>query len=217
MNDFSGEHSGYIFSTTSDGLITSILPHTVKDMETDKIVVTDISFMRETGHALTLSDSETEFIRNYIEANSNASFGVDTVDTPKLNELNANLFAYSIVYTIEQSGFSGSHSNAGMVVLEHNGTMQHIESAKEVPCSNLFKQIVNAQIALSTNDDAQTFEGLLDEVSPAGDEEAKSFYQEGNTWFFVRDTFFDDKSGYVVEIDANGKIAEISYKLKLKK
>ena len=216
-NDFSEEHSGYMFSTSSNGSIASILPHTVKNMDTGKVVVPDINFRRETGHKLSLSDSEIEFVRNYIETNSTASFGVDTLATPKLNELNANLYTYSIVYTVEQNGFSGSHSHSGMFVIEFNGTMQHIDSNKEVPCSKLFKQIANAQITLSTNDDAQQFECLLDEINPAKSEEIKSFYKEGKAWHFVRDTFFDDKSGYVVEIDTNGKIAAISYKLKLKK
>lgn len=78
-------------------------------------------------------------------------------------------------------------------------------------------QIANAQITINTDEDAQLLEGLLDEVNPAKDEEIKTFYKKGNAWFFVRDTFFDDKSGYAVEVDTNGKIVAINYNLKLKK
>ena len=75
-NDFSEEHSGYMFSTSSNGSIASILPHTVKNMETDKVVVPDINFRKEDGHPLSLSDSETEFINNYIEENKPLRLGL---------------------------------------------------------------------------------------------------------------------------------------------
>ncbi|MDD4673096.1 MAG: hypothetical protein PHI03_09180 [Bacteroidales bacterium] len=185
-------------------------------METDKVVILDINLSKETDRPQSVSNSETELVLNYIKNSSNASFGVDTLETPRLNALNANLFAYSIIHTYEQDGFSGSKLHSGMFVLEHNGTMQHIESIREIPCTKLFKQIANAQITLVTNDDALLLEELLDEIIPAKDEEVKSFYKEGDNWLFVRDTFFNDKSGYAVEVDTNGKIAAISYKLKLK-
>ena len=41
----------------------------------------------------------------------------------------------------------------------------------------------------------------------------KEHLKKDNKWYFIRDTFFDSKSGYIVSVDPNGKILNIAHEL----
>lgn len=58
---------------------------------------------------------------------------------------------------------------------------------------------------------AVQFENVLDVLFPLGhfEKDDKENFRKGNQWIFVRDESFGEKSGIVVDFDANGKLTKI--------
>lgn len=72
--------------------------------------------------------------------------------------------------------------------------------------------LVRKDFALKTEEDAKALEAAIDLIFPLiMDEGVKAHNKTGNKWFFVRSKYFEDKTAYVVTIDANSKITGIIY------
>ncbi len=63
--------------------------------------------------------------------------------------------------------------------------------------------------------DAKFFEMALDMIYPMSDmnKEYKGHMKIGSKWYFIRDKFFDSKSGFIVTLDQNSRIRNIGYSL----
>jgi hypothetical protein len=75
--------------------------------------------------------------------------------------------------------------------------------------------LVRKDFYLKTPINAKVFETCLDKIYPMSDMDIKNkaHMKIGNKWYFVRGTFFDSKSGYIVTLDQNSRITNISYSL----
>ena len=75
--------------------------------------------------------------------------------------------------------------------------------------------LVRKDFYLKTAINAKVFEVCLDKIYPMGDmdRQYKAHLKIGNKWYFIRGTFFDSKSGYIVTLDQNSKITNISYSM----
>jgi hypothetical protein len=75
--------------------------------------------------------------------------------------------------------------------------------------------LVRKEFYLKTETDAKNFEMALDKLYPMSDmnEKYKEHMKIGNRWFFIRDKFFDSKSGFIVTVDQNMRIGNIGYSL----
>lgn len=75
--------------------------------------------------------------------------------------------------------------------------------------------LVRKEFYLKTETDAKNFEMALDKLYPMSDmnEKYKEHMKIGNRWFFIRDKFFDSKSGFIVTLDQNSRIRNIGYSL----
>jgi hypothetical protein len=75
--------------------------------------------------------------------------------------------------------------------------------------------LVRKDFYLKTAINAKVFETCLDKIFPIGDFDLqhKAHMKIANKWYFVRGTFFDSKSGYIVTLDPNSKITNISYSM----
>jgi len=65
---------------------------------------------------------------------------------------------------------------------------------------------------IKTPADARIFESCPDNFYPISNlyKQYKERLKIGNKWYFIRDKFFDSKSGYVVTLDQNSKIINIA-------
>jgi hypothetical protein len=82
-----------------------------------------------------------------------------------------------------------------------------------------FVKMINPDFKLKSDDDAKTMQTALDAAYPIigsdDDKKAEAFKHVGNQWIFIRGNFFQDKMGYVFDVDADGKIKSAKYMLKL--
>ena len=81
--------------------------------------------------------------------------------------------------------------------------------------------LVKDAFRLTDKASAEVFEQALDQLYPIhsfGDKkEPKEILRKGSTWIFVRGLFFEDKQGFVVATDEEGRIKEIRQQLRLPK
>ncbi len=73
-------------------------------------------------------------------------------------------------------------------------------------------------LKLSTTAEASMVQQALDTICPilmSSDKKLKGFSHQGTTWHFVRGEFFESKSGFVFETDAEGKVTAVKYLLRL--
>jgi hypothetical protein len=75
--------------------------------------------------------------------------------------------------------------------------------------------LVRKDFYLKSEADARFFEASLDKIYPISDmnKKYKEHLKIADKWYFIRDTFFDSKSGYVVTVDQSSKILNISKEL----
>jgi hypothetical protein len=75
--------------------------------------------------------------------------------------------------------------------------------------------LVREGFFLKSEADAKIFEMALDKIYPVSElhEKDKEHLKIGNKWYFLRDTFFDSKSGFTVTTGPDSKILNISYSL----
>jgi hypothetical protein len=82
-----------------------------------------------------------------------------------------------------------------------------------------FVKMIKSDFKLKTDDDAKTMQTALDAAYPIigsdDDKKAEAFKHVGDQWIFIRGNFFQDKMGYVFDVDADGTIKSTKFKLKL--
>jgi len=76
--------------------------------------------------------------------------------------------------------------------------------------------VLKSGLSIKTEADAKVFETALDKVFPVSwsDEDMKKHFKKGNKWYFARGDFFEFYSGYIITVDAAGKITATAYDMK---
>jgi|WetSurMetagenome_2_1015567.scaffolds.fasta_scaffold114492_2 hypothetical protein len=94
-----------------------------------------------------------------------------------------------------------------------DGKISVLESTNDNMLSLL--SLVRKDFYLKTAINAKVFETCLDKIYPMSefDTQLKAHLKIANKWYFIRGTFFDSKSGYIVTLDPNSKITNISYSM----
>jgi hypothetical protein len=81
-----------------------------------------------------------------------------------------------------------------------------------------FQKMISPEFKLKTNTDAKMMQQALNVLYPAMMESEKkliSFRRAGNSWIFVRGEFFESKSGFIMQVGADGGIISVAYQLRL--
>ncbi len=81
-----------------------------------------------------------------------------------------------------------------------------------------FAKMLKPELRLRTTADATMVQKALDTIFPPFMESERkllTFKHAGTQWIFVRGEFFESKSGYVFETDADGAIQSVKYMLRL--
>lgn len=87
-------------------------------------------------------------------------------------------------------------------------------STSEILSSAEFLKNINSKFRLKDEQNGIDFQTILSKFDK---ESCKNgFFKKDNNWYFVRNKFFDDISGYKVSTDKNGKIIAIEYQSELK-
>ena len=80
---------------------------------------------------------------------------------------------------------------------------------------HILVSLVRPDFYIKSEVDARIFETALDKIYPIGmmGGEYKEHLKINTKWYFIRDKFFDSKSGYIVTLDKNSKISNIGYSM----
>jgi hypothetical protein len=75
--------------------------------------------------------------------------------------------------------------------------------------------LVRKDFFLKGETEAKIFEKALDALFPLSEfrEKYREHFKRGNVWYFIRDQFFDSKSGYMITVDQKSNIVNISYSM----
>jgi hypothetical protein len=104
-------------------------------------------------------------------------------------------------------------SCSGGVFNVKNGAISVLDSRNDSMLVLL--SLIRKDFYLKTPADGKFFEACLDKFYPVSDLHIKDKerLKIGNKWYFIRDKFFDSKSGYIVTLDQNFRIVNIANEL----
>ena len=94
-------------------------------------------------------------------------------------------------------------------------TLHSYKNAVEYLESSSFIASLQPQYLLASDKGAELFQSFLYLVD--GNYFAEGFFNEGTTWYFIRDEFFGDVEAWIVETDKTGHITSITYAYNLQK
>lgn len=104
--------------------------------------------------------------------------------------------------------------SSALFVPEEN-TVHSFKTAVSYLESSLFIASLQPQFLLAADEGAELFQSFLYLVD--GNYFAEGFFNEGTTWYFIRDEFFGDVEAWIVETDETGHITSIAYAYDLQK
>lgn len=165
------------------------------------ILILSLSILKTTAQEL--SESENSLFDNYLK--SNIASEKEKIISDTLDKV-----VKGPVFKIK-GGFS-----------EENGVSFCVEYRLIIQEGNLiafnsdnFMSVLRSDFSIKNEADAKIFETALDKLFPISwsNADKKEHLKKDNKWYFVRGTFFDSKSAYIVTLDQNGKITEFSYSM----
>jgi hypothetical protein len=125
-------------------------------------------------------------------------------------------FSFSLKEEIideEDGNYTSSHNQVfdGLVF---NENLSIFYDFNELLSSEQFLESIKPTFLLLTESDANVFEAFLDEHSNYMRSKKNVLFKD-NTWYFVRDDSFEDKVGFAVKVDNEGRILAIEYSYQL--
>ncbi len=125
-------------------------------------------------------------------------------------------------YEVDVKVSQGSSSQTvGLQLARVGGQFVDVDKPTTNQSTPWLLKMLRPEFRLTSEADAKVFEAALDAIYPIhtfGDKESpKAIRNEGSKWIFVRGTFFDDVSGYIVTTDEEGVVTAVDYSLRIKK
>ena len=209
---FFDDIKAYIVTTDNKGQILSI------DYE-DELKKTLPETLLQAGENIDATNSEasistkdSDFMRNYLFENTNYEFEVSPLDFYSLNKISSiSINKCNLKVTEGEEGNSWTNNTPFMLISSNNEYIKSsVDGLLEMP---LFLNSLQEKYTIETEDDAQLFQNVLDDLSPVSqfDIELKTFYKKDNMWFFVREKRFDDLNGYILVVDDKNKVSYLEY------
>ena len=152
-------------------------------------------------------DKELEPIKNYLESTIMCNNEVVVSSTTQ------NVTASDIIESSLRFNSGDEYGGYTIITSKHflksDGKFIPFDMADLLFSSEAFMESMKAKnFALNSKEDGLAFQSILKLID---DERGLGFFEEGGTWYFVRSTFFDDVSGYVVETNDENQVISIIY------
>jgi len=150
-----------------------------------------------------LSPEENQYLDNLVD--ENIVFEYDEMDAEGLSHVVDGSFIEVKVFHLFEKD---------CVVKEECGYFTHTilksgEDLVELTAPGDLLPYIPASFKITSEDEANDFEKILDVGFPVFFSSGKEVYQVNNTWIFVREESFGEKTGVMVEVDAEGAILKI--------
>ncbi len=145
-----------------------------------------------------------------------------TTKTKKLDSDALNKAFVASLYEVDVKVSQGNSSQTvGLQLARVDGKFVDVEKPTTNQSMPWLKKILRPEFRLKSDPDAKVFEAALDAIYPistfGNKKSPKAIRHDGNKWIFVRGTFFDDVSGYIVTTDDEGAVTAVDYSLRIKK
>jgi hypothetical protein len=166
-----------------------------------------------------ISSTQLDVIKQNINSSINFSQSVNKLTDYTISQISNAIicehnFNIDEVYTDDEGNPYNSTRASLVISVNHNGEEGFFETHTEMLTSSIFAGSVKSTLTLKTDEDAQLFEKMLDEITPFY-EPKKERLQKDNAWFFIRDESFGDNEGFAVTIDSNGRVQRITHSREL--
>ncbi|UMB52692.1 hypothetical protein MKD41_10125 [Lutibacter sp. A64] len=158
------------------------------------------------------NNTEQTKIKDYLEST------ILNKNTLLISSTSQNVMAADIIES--QLNFSTNHHDGYDILrteyfIKTRDQLMPFRDRIDLLASNEFIECIKAKkFKLNTEEDGVAFQSVLKLLDF---ERGLGFFTEDNTWYFIRDNFFDDIKAYVVTTDNRGQILSIVYEDELKK
>ncbi len=139
------------------------------------------------------------------------SFKLVRVNLKKLKNIKLYNAGFTVTYKDE---YGSSSSITEFALLKNKNKYEIIENIDNLFEHKDFKRAVIASYSIQTKNKAKEFEKMLDSIEPA-DSFNKKHFKKGGVWCFIRNESFGDLTGFLVTVDATGKILNIEKSKKI--
>jgi hypothetical protein len=203
-------------STNSKGGITAIEFNSrmalIIPEEVFEIDYPSVEYNQLDGYVL--SDEHTQKIQKIIDEKIRYVESSEELSSETLKAVSDAAF-YRFSFSLEEEitdedGTYTSSSNQVFDAIDFNGNMLFFYNFTEILESPMFIESLKPSFVLKEKTDASVFEAMLDDFTDYMSSEKMVFF-ENDVWNFVRDESFDDKVGFAVIVDTEGKIKSIKY------
>ena len=154
-----------------------------------------------------ISEADNSLIDDFVKSHVAVTKEKIISDTLQ-NVFNGTFFKISAGFNFDENGGS-----TGYIFAIKGGELFAIEN----PTVNMpvLSSLVKTDYYLKSETDAKKFETALDKIFPIAwpESDKKEHLKLSNKWYFIRNKFFDSKSGFIVTVDNNSKITDISYEM----
>ncbi len=145
-----------------------------------------------------------------------------TTSTKKLDSEALSKAFVASFYEVDVKVSQGNSSQTvGLQLARVDGKFLDVDSPTTNQSTPWLKKMLRPEFRLKSDEDAKVLEAALDAIYPISTfhnkKSPKEIRHDGNKWIFVRGTFFDDVSGYIVTTDADGAVTAVDYSLRIKK
>lgn len=154
--------------------------------------------------ATDITDTEIEQIRKSIEDSRAFQLQVEEQNTKALSRISAAKLFQLVLVTKEEHG----DSTRQIQVVAHD---KNVLTARDIFTTELFRNSIKKDFALNSDADIRLFEEMLEELNPADNKAEVKSYKKNEFWIFVRSISFGEENAFVVRIDDQNKIVNISY------
>jgi len=171
-------------------------------------LILTLSFLSINMIAQEIPEKDNSLLDNFIKSK------ISIVKTPIVSDTLAKVFDGTF-YKVD-AGFSFTEQMSycsGDIFNIKDGALFVLEGRNDSMLTLL--SLVKNDFYLKTASDVKAFETSLDKIYPISNMnlQYKQHLKMANKWYFIRDKFFDSKSGYIVTLDQNSKITNISYSM----
>jgi hypothetical protein len=211
-DEFFGDLEVWIAKTDEMGKITSLSYDYDADitMSEERYFTEDNNFRYDEYESPLISDSVAAQIESELEKSFVYEIEIAPISSNYLDKVTKAKWYNCEISIIEEYEDGSSSSIYDLLVMDNNTEVTFSQDNVELITSPSFLNSLREDFYLTDDESAENFELVLDQLSDY-DRMEKARFERNGGWVFIRDEFFDDGRGFLVDTDDMGNITFIEY------